>query len=109
MSDYVLQLLGLFISKFVLQTKRTLRKLYNDHTKAAKDLQGRVEKLKSEGKDPSIPQLLIAEPKYSIHVYDTPNAASSSSAGYHRAGSSSNAVDDSYLALSQHVCCFLLW
>ncbi|KAF9036744.1 hypothetical protein BJ165DRAFT_1559775, partial [Panaeolus papilionaceus] len=40
--------------------KRTLRMLYNDHCKAAKELQRKIEKLKMEGKDPALPQKLDA-------------------------------------------------
>src|SRR5258707_6313281 len=38
------------------QAKRTLRRLYNEQCKAAKDLQRKIDKLKEEGKDPSLPQ-----------------------------------------------------
>lgn len=34
--------------------------LYNDHCKAAKELQRKIEKLKMEGKDPALPQKLDA-------------------------------------------------
>ncbi|KIK59694.1 hypothetical protein GYMLUDRAFT_226524 [Collybiopsis luxurians FD-317 M1] len=37
-------------------TKRTLQMLYNEHHKAAKDLERKIEKLKNEGKDPTLPQ-----------------------------------------------------
>ncbi|KAJ7721072.1 hypothetical protein DFH07DRAFT_858139 [Mycena maculata] len=36
--------------------KRTLKMLYNEHHKAGKELQRRIEQLKAEGKDPSLPQ-----------------------------------------------------
>ncbi|PPQ64667.1 hypothetical protein CVT26_002757 [Gymnopilus dilepis] len=36
--------------------KRTLRMLYNEHCKAAKELQRKIDQLKAEGKDPSLPQ-----------------------------------------------------
>ncbi|KAF8626065.1 hypothetical protein AX15_005100 [Amanita polypyramis BW_CC] len=35
--------------------RRTLRMLYNDHVKAEKELQRKIEKLKQEGKDPNLP------------------------------------------------------
>lgn len=38
-------------------TKRTLRMLHNDHLKAGKELQRKIEKLRVEGKDPALPQL----------------------------------------------------
>ncbi|THH33979.1 hypothetical protein EUX98_g335 [Antrodiella citrinella] len=37
-------------------TKRTLRMLYNEHSKAGKELQRKIAKLREEGKDPSLPQ-----------------------------------------------------
>ncbi|KAF7791253.1 hypothetical protein EIP86_002267 [Pleurotus ostreatoroseus] len=37
-------------------TKRTLRMLYNEHSKAGKELQRKIAKLKEENKDPSLPQ-----------------------------------------------------
>ncbi|KAJ6546464.1 hypothetical protein DFH09DRAFT_643900 [Mycena vulgaris] len=36
--------------------KRTLKMLYNEHHKAGKELQRRIEQLKAEGKDPNLPQ-----------------------------------------------------
>ncbi|TFK42898.1 hypothetical protein BDQ12DRAFT_676974 [Crucibulum laeve] len=36
--------------------KRTLRRLYDEHCKAGKELQRKIEKLKEEGKDPALPQ-----------------------------------------------------
>ncbi|KAJ7172697.1 hypothetical protein C8R46DRAFT_1086944 [Mycena filopes] len=35
--------------------KRTLKMLYNEHHKAGKELQRKIEQLKAEGKDPSLP------------------------------------------------------
>lgn len=37
-------------------TKRTLRMLYNEHSKAGKELQRKIAKLREDGKDPSLPQ-----------------------------------------------------
>ncbi|EKM55682.1 uncharacterized protein PHACADRAFT_256475 [Phanerochaete carnosa HHB-10118-sp] len=37
-------------------TKRTLRMLHNEHRKAGKELQRKIEKLRQENKDPSLPQ-----------------------------------------------------
>ena len=51
---HVFDLLNL--PKSAQQAKRTLRRLYNEQCKAAKDLQRKVDKLKEEGKDPSLPQ-----------------------------------------------------
>ncbi|KAJ7109159.1 hypothetical protein C8R44DRAFT_801793 [Mycena epipterygia] len=36
--------------------KRTLKMLYNEHHKAGKELQRKIEQLKAEGKDPNLPQ-----------------------------------------------------
>ncbi|GLB35334.1 hypothetical protein LshimejAT787_0208990 [Lyophyllum shimeji] len=48
--------------------KRTLRMLYNEHCKAAKELGRRIEKLREEGKDPSLPQ------KLEIPQFSTPRS-----------------------------------
>lgn len=40
------------------KAKRTLRRLYNEHCKASKELLRRVDQLEAEGKDPSQPQKL---------------------------------------------------
>ncbi|OCH95624.1 hypothetical protein OBBRIDRAFT_745393 [Obba rivulosa] len=37
-------------------TKRTLRMLHNEHSKAGKDLQRKIAKLREENKDPNLPQ-----------------------------------------------------
>jgi len=39
-----------------LQAKRTLRMLYNEQLKESRELNRRIEKLREEGKDPSLPQ-----------------------------------------------------
>lgn len=46
------------IDQVHFQAKRTLRLLYNEHCKAGKDLQRRIDKMKEEGKDPALPQKL---------------------------------------------------
>ncbi|KAJ7285624.1 hypothetical protein C8J57DRAFT_1496358 [Mycena rebaudengoi] len=50
------------------KAKRTLRMLYNEHQKAAKDLQRQIEQLKAQGKDPNLP-----------HKRDPPQASASRS------------------------------
>ncbi|KAF9451196.1 hypothetical protein P691DRAFT_757473 [Macrolepiota fuliginosa MF-IS2] len=46
--------------------KRTLHMLYNEQSKAAKDLQRRIEKLKEEGKDPLQPQPIATVPTVNV-------------------------------------------
>ena len=53
---------GANLSYLLQQAKRTLRRLYNEQCKAAKDLQRKIDKLKEEGKDPSLPQKSDREP-----------------------------------------------
>ena len=51
--------------------------LYNEHCKAGKELQRKIDKLKDEGKDPSLPQL--PEPSQKV----PPPKLNSSSNTYH--------------------------
>ncbi|KAF9483810.1 hypothetical protein BDN70DRAFT_918193 [Pholiota conissans] len=53
--------------------KRTLRMLYNEHCKAAKELQRKIDQLKLEGKDPNLPQKpelpKAVPPRYNSNPY----------------------------------------
>lgn len=47
---------SLLIIRIRFQAKRTLRMLHNEHTKAAKELERRIAKLREDGIDPALPQ-----------------------------------------------------
>ncbi|TDL27520.1 hypothetical protein BD410DRAFT_782614 [Rickenella mellea] len=84
-------------------TKRTLRMLYADNSKAGKDLQRRIAKMREEGKDPSLPQLSPAS--------QAPSSGRAVEAGRHTSlvssprsrmlDSPSNTVDESFMVLNQ--------
>ncbi|KAF8162995.1 hypothetical protein B0H34DRAFT_794745 [Crassisporium funariophilum] len=65
--------------------KRTLRMLYNEHCKAAKELQRRIDKLKEEGKDPSLPQ----KPDFPRAAPPRNNSSNAYSSGPQRVNTSS--------------------
>ncbi|KAF5391322.1 hypothetical protein D9757_002067 [Collybiopsis confluens] len=79
-------------------TKRTLQMLYHEHRKAAKDLERKIEKLKNEGKDPSLPQK-----SYPTHPIPQPIAGPSriipSPPPQHLADSQGT-VDESFMLLA---------
>ncbi|THV08084.1 hypothetical protein K435DRAFT_959533 [Dendrothele bispora CBS 962.96] len=83
-------------------TKRTLQMLYNEHCKAAKDLEKKIERLREDGKDPTMPQKLDRPP-----VPYTTNAHLSSAGPSHSAPSpppqrplaESQTVDESFMLL----------
>ncbi|KAF8061512.1 hypothetical protein FPV67DRAFT_283106 [Lyophyllum atratum] len=82
--------------------KRTLRMLYNEHCKAAKELERKVEKLREEGKDPSLPQKLelpqLSAPRSSSHP-GIPRSTPSTPP--HRPMTDSqNTVDESFMLLA---------
>ncbi|KAG6829989.1 hypothetical protein H0H87_009596, partial [Tephrocybe sp. NHM501043] len=82
--------------------KRTLRLLFNDHTKAAKELERKIEKLKEEGKDPALPQKLevakIQTPRSSRHP-GIPRSAPSTPP-LRPMTDSQNTVDESFMLLA---------
>ncbi|KAF8841199.1 hypothetical protein BDN67DRAFT_1010888 [Paxillus ammoniavirescens] len=94
-------------------TKRTLRMLYNEHTKAGKDLERRIAKLREENKDPTLPQkasprnagvhaqLSVPGPSsipHASHSTPTPTPHRSASMGLM---DSQNNVDESFMVLGQ--------
>lgn len=90
-----------------LQTKRTLRMLYNEHRKAGKELQRKITKLREENKDPSLPQ------KPSKPSVSTPTNASKAlpqtapslpqQTPRNQLMDSQQAVDESFMLLGQRV------
>ena len=84
--------------------------LYNEHCKAAKELQRRIDQLKMEGQDPSLPQKPDV-PKPAPHrqvsnLYTTPSGVSTPSVQPIRPMSDSqNTGDESFMLLGgQRVC-----
>ncbi|KAK7466882.1 hypothetical protein VKT23_003945 [Stygiomarasmius scandens] len=83
-------------------TKRTLQMLYNEHCKVTKELEKKIERLREEGKDPTLPQKANPPPApYTSNAY-------SSSAGPSRSAPSpppqrplaeSQTVDESFMLL----------
>jgi len=61
-----------------LQAKRTLRMLYNEQLKESRELNRRIDKLREEGKDPSLPQPTTAS-KIQPKNTPTPHKAMTSS------------------------------
>jgi hypothetical protein len=79
--------------------------LYNEHCKAAKELQRKVDKLKEEGKDPCLPQKPEL-PKVLHTPHNTPNANAtpprrntSSPQHFGRPLTESNMGDESFMLL----------
>ncbi|KAF9466384.1 hypothetical protein BDZ94DRAFT_1288371 [Collybia nuda] len=83
--------------------KRTLRLLYNEHCKAVKDLQRKIDKLKEEGKDPTLPQKLDRLPpsttSNSRPQYGVPRSAPSPPP-QRPMYESQNMVDESFMLLA---------
>ncbi|KIY51115.1 hypothetical protein FISHEDRAFT_38010, partial [Fistulina hepatica ATCC 64428] len=84
-------------------TKRTLRMLHADHSKSAKDLQRRIDALRQEGKDPSLPQK-PDPPKPAPRVnpgFATPTrSVPSPTPSLRHMTDSQNAVDESFMLLA---------
>ncbi|KAJ7063096.1 hypothetical protein C8F01DRAFT_1131511 [Mycena amicta] len=76
-------------------TKRTLRMLENEHKKAAKDLQRKIEQLKIEGKDPTKP---VAQSSRSSHSPAVPRSAPSPPPS-RPMSDSQGTVDESFMLL----------
>ncbi|KAG5354168.1 hypothetical protein C0989_003681 [Termitomyces sp. Mn162] len=83
-------------------TKRTLRLLHNDHTKAAKELERKIEKLKEEGKDPALPQKLEVAQAQTPRSSRPPNLTRSnpSTPPLRPMSDSQNTVDESFMLLA---------
>ncbi|CAK5277774.1 unnamed protein product [Mycena citricolor] len=87
-------------------TKRTLKMLYNDHQRAGKDLERRIEQLKAEGKDPSLPHKVANTPRASTmperrteKSSHSPQSESAPSAPLPRPMTDSQGVDESFMLL----------
>ncbi|KAJ7098131.1 hypothetical protein B0H15DRAFT_645752 [Mycena belliarum] len=83
--------------------KRTLKMLYNEHHKAGKELQRRIEQLKTEGKDPSLPHK--SEPPHSAstrsdsHPYPAFPRSAPSPPPHRPLTDSQGTVDESFMLL----------
>lgn len=78
--------------------------LYNEHCKAAKELQRKIDQLKAEGKDPSLPQRpeipKPAPPRQPSNPYNAPSRVNTSSPQPIRPMTDSqNTGDESFMLL----------
>ena len=81
-----------------LQAKRTLNLLYNEQRKTEKDLQRRIDKLKQDGKDPTLPQK--PEPRPPPSSYMGPPSNPSPPSSNRPMSDSQNTVDESFMVLA---------
>ncbi|EIM90410.1 uncharacterized protein STEHIDRAFT_145494 [Stereum hirsutum FP-91666 SS1] len=84
--------------------KRTLRMLYNEHIKEAKELQRKVDKLKEDGIDPSLPQKLSSPTRPSPTPSNISRGPSPTPTSNLRGPSmidSQQTVDESFMVLGQ--------
>ncbi|KAH9053874.1 hypothetical protein EDB87DRAFT_1676692 [Lactarius vividus] len=82
-------------------TKRTLRMLYNEHSKAAKELQRRIAALREEGVDPTLPQK-SALPRPLPPSPPPTHGSSTSPLPYPKGGRMPDSqVDESFMLLGQ--------
>ncbi|KIK03837.1 hypothetical protein K443DRAFT_676492 [Laccaria amethystina LaAM-08-1] len=85
--------------------RRTLRRLHDEHCKAGKELQRKIEKLKNEGKDPALPQKAESSrapplrQHASSYLAGSPRIHSSSPPPHRPMTDSQNAVDESFMLL----------
>ncbi|KZT69081.1 hypothetical protein DAEQUDRAFT_738400 [Daedalea quercina L-15889] len=85
-------------------TKRTLRMLCNDHSKAGKELQRRIAKLREENKDPNLPQKPTSGGPSSSNATRPvmlPSAPSPPPQAQNRLSDSQQMVDESFMLLGQ--------
>ncbi|KAI5123276.1 hypothetical protein M0805_009298 [Coniferiporia weirii] len=80
-------------------TKNTLRKLCTHHNAVGKDLLRRIEKLKEEGKDPSLPQL--SQNSRSVSKISEAGTLPHVSSRGRNLESSTNTFDESFMVLNQ--------
>ncbi|CCM02892.1 uncharacterized protein FIBRA_05006 [Fibroporia radiculosa] len=86
-------------------TKRTLRMLYNDHSKAGKELQRRISKLREENKDPSLPQKHTTSTSNTVSIalplLTPPPPPSPPPHARNQMSDSQQAADESFMLLGQ--------
>ncbi|ETW85503.1 hypothetical protein HETIRDRAFT_414518 [Heterobasidion irregulare TC 32-1] len=83
--------------------KRTLRMLFSEHIKIAKDLNRRIEKLKQDGVDPSLPQKPAAPRPAPVPTYfaSRPSSSPPPTNIRGRMSDSQHTVDESFMLLGQ--------
>ncbi|KAJ6455803.1 hypothetical protein C8R45DRAFT_1035758 [Mycena sanguinolenta] len=83
--------------------KRTLKLLWNEHHKAAKELQRKIEQLKAEGKDPSLPHKpdppQLSAMRSNSHPYPTFHRSAPSPPPQRPMTDSQGTVDESFMLL----------
>lgn len=82
------------------KTKGTLRMLYNEHAKSAKDVQRKIAKLREENKDPSLPQNIPHKQTPSPPPVPGPSSSPPPQTG-NRMVDSQNTGDESFMLLGQ--------
>lgn len=85
-----------------LQTRRTLRMLHNEHTRAAKELQRRIAALRDEGIDPTLPQK-PTPPRPSPASALTAHGSPASPLAHPKERLPDSQVDESFMLLGQQV------
>jgi len=85
-----------------LQTRRTLRMLYNEHIRAGKELQRRIAALQEEGIDPTLPQK-PTPPRPSPASALTAHGSSASPLAHPKERLPDSQVDESFMLLGQQV------
>ncbi|KAI0315519.1 hypothetical protein OF83DRAFT_1164757 [Amylostereum chailletii] len=83
--------------------KRTLRMLQNKHSKAGKDLQRRIDTLREDGIDPTLPQKPVQPRPSSVPSHLAPGPSASPPPHLSRGflGDSQHTVDESFMLLGQ--------
>ncbi|KAI0049664.1 hypothetical protein FA95DRAFT_1646603 [Auriscalpium vulgare] len=81
-------------------TKRTLRMLHNEHSKAGKDTERRIAKLRSDGVDPALPQKPVVPRPSSVPSHLAPKT-SPSPPPHLRGRLIDSQVDESFMLLGQ--------
>ena len=95
------------IQRSCMQTKNTLRKLCSHHLAVGKDLQRRIEKLKEEGKDPTLPQITKTSGASKGNDNDGAGSGLTIPSRGRNLDSSATTVDESFMVLNQQVLIFL--
>jgi hypothetical protein len=83
-------------------TKRTLKMLFNEHSKAAKELQRRIAALREEGVDPTQPQKPVP-PRPSPASPPPARGSSASPLPHPKSRMPDSQVDESFMLLGQQV------
>ena len=85
-----------------IKTRRTLRMLYSEHLKAAKELQRRIAALQEEGIDPTLPQKAMP-PRPSPASAPSVHSSPPSPLPHAKGRMPDSQVDESFMLLGQQV------